>query len=112
MRLEWTRSGALLGRPDGIVLGMMTKGFGSFLLGTLLGASEFSELLENNAESNADVEAWFVKSPRNVRRVPQRLLGPLVCVFWSAESEELVVIKERPVPLGQNLCFTGSVDAG
>lgn len=71
----------MLGRPDGIVLGMMTKGFGSFLLGTLLGASEFSELLEDNAESNADggglacqVSEERSKSPSKVTRTLSLIL--------------------------------------
>lgn len=79
----------------------MSKGFGSFRLGKLSGASEFSELLEDNAESNADGGGLACQVSEECSRVPQRLPGPFVwyfelriCVFWSAESEELVVIKK------------------
>ena len=52
------------------------------------------------------------KFERRLKIQGHLLLGVQDLWFWSARAKESAVINEKPEPLKQRLCFTGTADAG
>ena len=71
--------------------------------------------LEDNVENSAEdeglaCEIWEGRLKTLIRAVA--ILFVKILWFWLATAEESAVMNKKPELLNQNLCITGTIDAG
>jgi hypothetical protein len=71
--------------------------------------------LEDNVENSAEDEDMACEISEGKLKTLFRAIAVLIVKtlwFWLAEAEESAVINKIPELLKQNLCITGTIDAG